>query len=78
MPWQPSSSSRQPLTILPILPYPPQPEKEDKSREEMNMSSLYLRGSTWWAKSREAAKVVRWSLGTRSASGKKVSKAAWR
>ena len=29
------------------------------------MSSLYLRGQTWWAKSREAGKVVRWSLRTK-------------
>jgi hypothetical protein len=32
----------------------------------MNMSSLYLRRSTWWAKSREQGKVVRWSLRTKS------------
>jgi len=31
----------------------------------MNMSSLYLRGSTWWAKSNERGKVVRWSLRTK-------------
>jgi integrase len=30
------------------------------------MSSLYLRGQTWWAKSKEQGQVVRWSLKTRS------------
>jgi hypothetical protein len=28
------------------------------------MSSLYLRGKTWWAKSLENGRVVRWSLKT--------------
>jgi integrase len=32
----------------------------------MSMSSLYLRGQTWWAKSKEQGQVVRWSLKTRS------------
>jgi integrase len=32
----------------------------------MNMSSLYLRGNTWWAKSYEQGKMVRWSLKTTS------------
>ena len=30
------------------------------------MSSLYLRGDVWWAKSKEQGQVVRWSLKTRS------------
>ena len=30
------------------------------------MSSLYLRGQTWWAKSYEQGKMIRWSLRTRS------------
>jgi hypothetical protein len=30
------------------------------------MSSLYLRGNTWWAKSYEQGKMVRWSLKTTS------------
>jgi hypothetical protein len=30
------------------------------------MSSLYLRGNVWWAKSYEQGKMVRWSLGTSS------------
>src|SRR5262245_35640579 len=30
------------------------------------MSSLYLRGKTWWAKSYEQGEMVRWSLRTRS------------
>ena len=30
------------------------------------MSSLYLRGQTWWAKSKEQGQVVRWSLKTQS------------
>jgi integrase len=32
----------------------------------MNMSSLYLRGEVWWAKSKEQGQVVRWSLKTQS------------
>jgi hypothetical protein len=32
----------------------------------MNMSSLYLRGSIWWAKSYQQGKMVRWSLKTTS------------
>jgi hypothetical protein len=28
------------------------------------MSSIYRRGSIWWAKSREAGQVVRWRLKT--------------
>ena len=30
------------------------------------MSSLYLRGQTWWAKSYEQGKMIRWSLKTAS------------
>jgi hypothetical protein len=30
------------------------------------MSSLYLRGQIWWAKSYEQGKMVCWSLGTSS------------
>ena len=33
------------------------------------MSSLYLRGSTWWAKSYEQGKMVRWSLRDQEQSG---------
>jgi integrase len=32
----------------------------------MSMSSLYLRGEVWWAKTKEQGQVVRWSLKTRS------------
>jgi integrase len=32
----------------------------------MIMSSLYLRGNTWWAKSYEQGKMIRWSLTTTS------------
>jgi hypothetical protein len=52
--------------ILSSLLYPPCPEKESRPAQEVNMSSLYLRGKTWWAKSLENGRVVRWSLKTAS------------
>ena len=54
------------LAILSSLLYPPCPEKESRPAQEVNMSSLYLRGKTWWAKSLENGRVVRWSLKTAS------------
>ena len=41
-------------------------EKESGPAREMSMSSLYLRGQTWWAKSLQNGRVVRWSLKTGS------------
>jgi hypothetical protein len=37
------------------------------------MSSLYLRGQTWWAKTKEQGKVVRWNLKTTSKADAKRS-----
>jgi integrase len=41
-------------------------EKESGPAWEMSMSSLYLRGQTWWGKSYEQGKMIRWSLKTTS------------
>ena len=65
-PWQPSPSS----LVLPGNPAIPvkssTPEKESRPAQEVNMSSLYLRGSTYCAKSLENGRVARWSLKTAS------------
>jgi integrase len=63
VPWNPST----PTLDNPAIPViSSSPEKESGSTQEVSMSSLYLRGQTWWAKSKEQGKVARWSLKTRS------------
>src|SRR6266508_3811487 len=62
----PRQPSPAPLDNPCVHAIPSSTEKESGPAWEMSMSSLYLRGQTWWAKSYEQGKMVRWSLKTTS------------
>jgi hypothetical protein len=62
-PWQPSPA---PLDNPAVAAISSSLEKESGPAWEMSMSSLYLRGQTWWGKSYEQGKMIRWSLKTTS------------